>query len=108
MHEFGHKAWDTVLLSLRVAILNQDVFPLNITEVSQPLPECLNWRPGMEGSSLGTRYPICGTFFGCCASAAKLSAKSRVLSVKPMTAFLIGLFSRVSLLFALCALLFAI
>ena len=27
LHEFGHKAWDTVRLSLSIAILNQDVFP---------------------------------------------------------------------------------
>ena len=42
LHEFGHKAGDTVQLSLSVAILNQDVFPLDVTEISQPLPECLD------------------------------------------------------------------
>ena len=42
LHEFGHEAWDTVHLSLNVAILNLDIFPLNITEISQPLPECVD------------------------------------------------------------------
>ena len=49
LHEFGHKAWDTVQLSLSAAILNQDVFSLDITEISQPLPECLDVRPGIGG-----------------------------------------------------------
>ena len=43
------KAWDTVRLSLNVAILNQDVFSLDITEIAQPLPECLDLRPGIVG-----------------------------------------------------------
>ena len=46
LHEFGHKAWDTIQLCLNVAILNQDVFSLNITEIAQPLAKCLDVRPG--------------------------------------------------------------
>jgi hypothetical protein len=42
LHEFGHKAWVTVQLSFNVAILNEDVFSLDITEVSQSSPECLD------------------------------------------------------------------
>jgi hypothetical protein len=34
MHEFGHEAISTVLFSLLVAILHQDVFSLNVTEIS--------------------------------------------------------------------------
>src|SRR4030095_16162271 len=49
LHEFGHKAWDTVHLSLSVAILNQDVFPLNITEISETLAECVDERIGSGG-----------------------------------------------------------
>ena len=30
LHEFGNEAWETVLHSLSVAILNQYVFPLNV------------------------------------------------------------------------------
>jgi hypothetical protein len=51
LHEFGHKAWVTVQLSFDVAILNEDVFSLNITEISQPLLESLDRRPGGGASS---------------------------------------------------------
>jgi len=44
LHEFDHQAWETVDVSLSVAILNQDIFSLNVTEISQPLPECLKVR----------------------------------------------------------------
>ncbi len=49
LHEFGYKAWDTVQFSLSVAILDHDVLSLNVTEISQPLPECLDQRPGIVG-----------------------------------------------------------
>ena len=39
LHEFGQKGWITVQLSFDVAIVNQNVFPLDIPEVLQPLPE---------------------------------------------------------------------
>jgi hypothetical protein len=35
LHEFGHKAWDTVQLALSVTILYENVLPLSITEISQ-------------------------------------------------------------------------
>jgi hypothetical protein len=41
LDEFSYETWDLVRLSLSVAILNLDVFPLNITESSQPSPKCL-------------------------------------------------------------------
>ena len=83
LHEFGHKAWDPVQLSLSVAILNQDVFPLDITEISQPLPECLDLRPGIVGVSSPDTYPIRGIFAGCCASTA--NAKSQEQSAESNT-----------------------
>jgi hypothetical protein len=49
LHEFGHKAWDTVQLALSVAILYENVLPLSITEISQPLPERFDIRPGNVG-----------------------------------------------------------
>ena len=49
LHEFGHEAGTTIGLSLLVAIFNQDVFPLDIAEVSQPLPERLVVRPRIVG-----------------------------------------------------------
>jgi hypothetical protein len=49
LHKLSHKAWDTVQLPLNVAIVNQDGFSLNITDISQPLPKCLDPRPGTVG-----------------------------------------------------------
>jgi hypothetical protein len=46
-YEFGYETRDPVEISLSVAIFNQDIFPLDITEVSQSLPECLYLRPGI-------------------------------------------------------------
>src|SRR5215510_7954170 len=40
--------------------------------------------------SVFDRYPIRGTFFGCCASADEQSAKSMAHRAKLMTVFLIG------------------
>jgi hypothetical protein len=37
LHEFAYKSVATVHLSLGVAILNQNVFPLDVTDISQPL-----------------------------------------------------------------------
>ncbi len=65
LHEFGHEAWDTVQFSLSVAILNQDVFPLDITEISQPLPECLSKHYRLERCH--DKYPTRGIFADCCA-----------------------------------------
>src|SRR5262245_28377409 len=55
LYQFGHKAWVTIALSLNVAILNQDVFPLDITEISQPLPESLDIGPRI-GRVAGRRH----------------------------------------------------
>src|SRR4030095_13293815 len=49
LHECTYKAVDTVPLSLSVAILNQDVFSLNITEISETLAECVDERIGSGG-----------------------------------------------------------
>jgi hypothetical protein len=51
LHEFGHKAWDTVRLPLGVAKLDHDVFSINITELSQPAAKCLNVRPWRRGNA---------------------------------------------------------
>ena len=39
--------------ALSVAILNLDVFPLDVTEIAQPLAECLDIRCGSVGSTRG-------------------------------------------------------
>ena len=68
LHEFSYEIWSPVQLSFSVAILNQDVFPLDITEISQS-PECFDIRSRMLSSPLPDTYPIRRTFVGCCASA---------------------------------------
>src|SRR5262249_34388477 len=55
LYQFGHKAWVTIALSLNVAILNQDVFPLDITEISQPMPKSLDIGPRI-GRAAGRRH----------------------------------------------------
>jgi hypothetical protein len=49
LHEFGHKAWPSVQHSRTIAILNQDVFPLDITEISQRLLKCSGSRIRISG-----------------------------------------------------------
>jgi len=41
-----------------------------------------------EARESGDRYPIRGTFFGCCADAAKQSAKSMVQKTKRIILFM--------------------
>src|SRR5262245_60603482 len=55
LYQFGHKAWVTIALSLNVAILNQDVFPLDITEISQPLRDAPDIGPRI-GRVAGRRH----------------------------------------------------
>jgi len=77
LHQFGYKAWVTIELSLDIAILDDNVFPLDITEISQSLLESLDRRPGSLGTApVGDTYPIRGTFPACWASAGKESARS--------------------------------
>ena len=49
-YEFSDEAWDTIRLSLKVAVLDQDVFALDITEIPQPLSECFVRESGLSGS----------------------------------------------------------
>ena len=77
MHQLGYKAWVTIEFSLCISVLNDDVLPLDITEISQPLLE--SPRPKARESlrsPVGDTYPISGTFFGCCASAITATASN--------------------------------
>ena len=67
LHEFGHEAGDAVRVSLNVAILNQDVFPLDITEISQPLPECLSRWPWIVGIASSMAEILSAGFFSAAA-----------------------------------------
>src|SRR4029453_13647546 len=55
-YEFGHETWDTIPLPFKVAILNQDIFPLNITEITQPLLEC--FVRGSRIAAIANRYKV--------------------------------------------------
>jgi hypothetical protein len=55
LHELGDKTRDSVLDSVCGAILNQKIFSFSITEISQPLPECLDNRPRVFGAALPHR-----------------------------------------------------
>jgi hypothetical protein len=46
LHEFGYKGWRTFRFSLNVAKLKQDIFALNVTEISQALAKRRDPRPG--------------------------------------------------------------
>ena len=52
---------------------------------------------GLKSWAVDDRYPIRGTFFGCCASADAQSARSMALSANRMTFFLISLLPRLVL-----------
>src|SRR5262249_32707826 len=54
---------DAIEFSLCISPLNDNVLPLYVSKLAQTLPERIN-----AGIGRGTaRYPIRGTFFGCCA-----------------------------------------
>ena len=46
LHELGYEAWGATIISLSIAVLNQNVFPLDITKIAQSLP---------KGTEQGTR-----------------------------------------------------
>ena len=41
-HQFGRDRGEAILFSLCVSILNDNVFPLHITQLTQTLAECLD------------------------------------------------------------------
>ena len=54
--------------SLRLSIFDGDVFSLHVAKFAQSLPNRLD-RKDSASCVAHHRYPIRGTFFGCCASA---------------------------------------
>ena len=66
-----------------------------VATLAQSLPNCLH-TGGRTGRIVGDRYPIRGTFFGCCADAEKQSAKSMAQRVRTMI-FLIIFLSALSI-----------
>ena len=74
-HELGRKRGEAIEFSLCIAILNDNIFPLHVAKLAQPLPQRLD-AVRDSGSETAFRYPIRGTFAGCCASAEKQSSKT--------------------------------
>jgi hypothetical protein len=49
LQKLRDQAWDTILLLFNVAVLNQKIFPLDVTKLAQPLPERLDLRSRIVG-----------------------------------------------------------
>ena len=65
-HEFGRKLRQAIGFSLCRSPLDDNVFPLHVSQLAQTLPECLD--AGRDSGRGGTaRNPIRGIFVGCCA-----------------------------------------
>ena len=82
MNQLGREVGEPLILPLRTSVLDDDVLALDLTELAQPLPECLD-APG--GAASDARYPIRYTFPAGCASAASGAARRPPASV-PMNA----------------------
>src|SRR5438093_13466692 len=80
-HQFGRKVGKPLCFALRISPVNNDVFPFHVAKLAQTLPERLHAvRYNCRRENLGILSG--GTFFVCCASAGKQSAKSTALSTR--------------------------
>jgi hypothetical protein len=50
-----------------MSILNDNVLPLDVAEIAQPLAESID-RAALVEAKPPSKYPIRATLFGCCAS----------------------------------------
>jgi len=69
VHELARKRGEAIECSFRRAPLNEDVFPLLVAELAQFLAKRLAVRAGLLENGLPVKYPIRGSFVGCCADA---------------------------------------
>ena len=53
LNQLGNKVWDRLNLSLSAAKLDLEVFSLDVPEISQPLAQRLDVRPGI-GDAAGS------------------------------------------------------
>jgi hypothetical protein len=74
-HQLGGKLRIPILLPLRISVLEGDVLSLYVATLAQSSRIPSERVDSVAGSS-ADRYPIRGTFFGCCASADEQSATS--------------------------------
>ncbi len=74
-HQLGGKLREPIELPLRISVLGGDVLSFYVATLAQSQPNCLG-TGGVTSRIDPDRYPIRGTFFGCCARAGKGRAKS--------------------------------
>ena len=67
-HQLGRKLREPIELPLRISVLDGDVLSFYVAKLAQSQPNCLG-TGGLTSWIARDRYPIRGTFFGCCASA---------------------------------------
>ena len=73
-HQLGRKLRKPIELPLRISVLDGDVLSFYVAKLAQSQPNCLGRADSLAGS-FADRYPIRGTFFGCCASAITRNSK---------------------------------
>ena len=78
-HQLGHKLREPIALPAPIGTRWRCSVLLRSPRSRRCQPNCLGLG-GIAAASTGDRYPIRGTFFGCWASAGKLSAKSNAPS----------------------------
>ena len=67
-HQLGREREASIEFSFTRSLLNDDVFPLDVPELAQALLKCLDAVRVRSKGRNQLRYPIRGTFVGCCAS----------------------------------------
>ena len=67
-HQLGRKLREPIALPLRISVLDGDVLSFYVAKVAQSQPNSSKRVDSLAGSD-ADRYPIRGTFFGCCADA---------------------------------------
>ena len=67
-HQLGRKLREPIVVPLRISVLNGDVLSFYVAKLAQSQPNSFG-TGGVSSCIARDRYPIRGTFFGCCAVA---------------------------------------
>ena len=81
-HQLGRKLRVPIALPLRISVLDGNVLSFDVAQLAQSQPNSLGPGWTQLAGEDDDRYPIRGTFFGCCADAESQSAKSKALRVR--------------------------
>ena len=79
-HQLGRKLREPIELPLRISVLDGDVLSFYVAKLAQSQPNCLG-TGGLTSWIGADRYPIRGTFFGCCASSHARTAEQRATAM---------------------------